>query len=727
MSTQDNIQASAAAGESRLPVFSKIIRDAESSEAIRGLVGAYEAEASSLGDSVDFVSIAEPTDVIVSRWFPGYRESDLSGKQADEAIGLQLAAHIRRVEDLEEFRRLLANPSVATDIITKALPREGIPVKRGVYLMSERKLSSIVKDALQAKGSTELSVQAAYGYIVHRVFSALELVQPGVTQKVVQTASSYAVNGRDMAKVIMIDGLRDILSEARINAAARQLSKDATPDVIADTLGHMFRQISMAIPEIKLKMLQMELVTDLIHMFHVNPDRLAPAMQANANLQQLASLANFTIFASGRVLTETPSAPISEQREACQAILGAVQAAPSIEIISLKKYAECFGVVPGSAPEGLHRGAVVYMPLAQTSKMDIVDAYALPDGLELQMIPKSYAPVTAVASELNRTVLQAKTMEGVANLIADELGAQETGLMDPPLLLTLGVSKEDLLYIALAKSTSVAFVKEAGSSIPTLIFAARVAEQWRQRVLAATSSVAFFADPASLITYSVGEASIEPRPLPNRSQTLQLSESMETIYRGDLSKYLTAKVEERFGMKLPMRGFAGQDPTALSLSVRVLGAMLGSDGEGNAPVRGDVHYMAVREPGVDRDLELMLATICGYAEAGDDVLSDRAKSWLVEVLISIVTHPAVRTLAERAINKAFLDAKVDARSRAIQHREFVIQAAFGVAVAVLGQFEKIPQRLVTRLIAPGVVPISNLTVRAQLGLASVQSSVGSLV
>lgn len=262
-----------------------------------------------------------------------------------------------------------------------------------------------------------------------------------------------------------------------------------------------------------------------------------------------------------------------------------------------------------------------------------------------------------------------------------------------------------------------------------LVYSARVSEQWRQRVLAANTSTAFFTSPASLITYSAPAHATEPTPLPSRPQSFSgLSEVQPTMYRANILSHLGTRLEKRIGVKIPLRGYADAEPKRLTLDVRVLSPLLGFDESGEVPDRdvgGDrVAYRAVLEPGVDRDVYMMLHVICAYASAGEnsqnEIMSDRAKSWLVEVLVGLTTHPAIRLIAERAANKALIENGIDARALTTQMREFTIRAAFGTALAVLAQFEKIPVELADQL--KDVVPISNLSVRAQLGLAALQGA-----
>lgn len=719
MAKDQNTQASAN-GSDRLPVFSKLTTAFDNVPALAGTVKAYTAEDSAVPTDVQFIAVVKPTDVVVSRWYPGYREVTLSGKDADEALAIQLASTLTTAGALANFRTLLVTADLPMEIIAKLFPRAGVPIKRGAaYLVTDKTVRKTVASSLATRGFNQPDVVSAYSFIVTRVLAGLDLVQLSMTEKAILTMPAYAVNIDRLGSILLIDTLRGLFSEAHINTTMRVLSKDATPDIIGEAISRLFMSLSSTIHEIGYKLQQVEMVSSLVHFACVAPDALPPAMRGNADLARLAAMANFLVYASSKVVPVSPTGEIGEMREACKAVLTALQSAPSLEIIQLTKYASHFGVIPGAGTEGLNRGAVMYLALNQVSKMAIVDTQKAPDGLLAQAIPGSYAPITGLSSEINRTMLQPTAMYGVANIVADELGASEFQLGDAPLLLTLGVSVEDLQYVALAKAQSVAIVG-GDSEGPELVFMATVAEQWRQRVLAATNGTAFFTSPASIIAYEVAAQSIEPTPLPSRPQSLNVGDSTETVYRGDVAQHFTPDVEQSFELRLPLRGMPGKPDTMLTLEINTLGPILSAlTPDGKLVDRGDAHYQAILEPGVDRDLRLLLAVVSAYAADGGDILSDRAKSWLVETMGDVMKHPAVRGIAERALAQAIFNAKIDGRKLQAQYRELVIKAMFGSALAVLARFGKIDMDLAVKLVK--VMPVSSLTVRAQLGLAAVST------
>lgn len=168
---------------------------------------------SEYADALEFVSFTRPTDVMVSRWYPGYRVTDLTGKQAEEGIGLMLANTLTTIEALENFRRLLATPDLASEIITTLLPRANVAVRGRQYLMSEELVGKTTSEIMDRRGWTVPELQAAYSHAITRVLSSLELVQPGVDKRVVNVAPTYAVSAEDISRIILIESMRDVFSE----------------------------------------------------------------------------------------------------------------------------------------------------------------------------------------------------------------------------------------------------------------------------------------------------------------------------------------------------------------------------------------------------------------------------------------------------------------------------------------------------------------------------------
>lgn len=701
-----------------------------------GMFGSYDIERSSeLGSAIEFVSFPTPRDVLVSRWYPGYRATDLTGVSADEALALTLGASIETPEDLQSLQRTLATPDIASEVIAQLLPRSGIVVKGRTYQMSEEQVVAVVREVLSRRvpGLAD-AVAMAYTHSIVRVLAAKGLVLTNVEAKVVSTASSYTVTAENLRKIILVESLRGVFSEARISAVTRTLDQDATPAIFGDQLGLMFRDFSRAIPEIHLRLKQLDSVTRVVHMMHVCPEDVPAELKAHASLQALMSYANFVVYASETPLSlaSMPGEAVEELRRACDSVLTAIQSAPSIESMPLAKYAEYFGETPVASPDGIRRGVVLYTTCGQASKLEVVDAWPRGAGYVMSQVDPAYVPAAAVSSPLTGTLLAVDAIRGLSNIVADEAASTqiegEEGVFPTPKLLTIGVGVSDLVYLAMARASTVAYVRSSGPTSPeiaaergtTLIYGCKVAEQWRMEVMAATSHMAYFSDPNAVIVYTSQMQHRDPKPFPTRSQIFGTSYGRDVVYFGSVvERSLERSVGETFSYKLTVQPY-GREAVSLNMSINVLEMLVGPDSK---PIpRGSAFYAVVAEPGVDETVGGLMKLALAYAgDDGPDILADKAKSWLVINLAPIMTHPAVRALAETTVNRAVIQAKLDGRSLRPQMRELYTRAFFGTALAVLNRFGKIDGATTAEL--NRVVPVSTLSMQAAITLAQVPAAI----
>lgn len=215
-------------------------------------------------DGLEIIGFLKPLDVLVSKWYPGYKTFDLTGRFADEAIGILLADTLTTTDQLSRFQRILATPDIATSIFTTLLPRANVPVKNRKYQMSESTVAQVVADVLVAKGMDDVSVRVAYTHACTRVLSAMGIVQPGIERRSVAMAESFAISAKDIRRVILTEALRDLFSEARLSSFAKELAEEATPQIIGETVGRMFRSLSHVIPEVKLRLEQLEIASSIV-------------------------------------------------------------------------------------------------------------------------------------------------------------------------------------------------------------------------------------------------------------------------------------------------------------------------------------------------------------------------------------------------------------------------------------------------------------------------------
>jgi hypothetical protein len=426
---------------------------------------------------------------------------------------------------------------------------------------------------------------------------------------------------------------------------------------------------------------------------------------------------------------QPPAASITETKEAFNNILTVIQSAPSIELVSLTQYAEYFGEVPVSSPDGIRRGLVLYKANCQTSKMEVADARKVSAGYELAQLSPEYVRSSGLAAPLSGSLLTTESMAGLANIVADEMSMTEVEVAEDctfnPKLFAIQVTDDDLMLLAMAKSEAVAYVKASvyvGPVQPTaplqLLFGCTVSEQWRMSTFASTPLMAFFLDPAAVIVYKSAMTATLSKPMPSRPQSLGLIPASDMVYanlnESNIEEYLLRQVERPFTLKVPLQSLSGET-VIIDLEIMVLAALLGYDPT-TYPERSGAFYAAVREPGVDDETRMMLQIALAYALEGGNILGDKAKSWVIERLAPLMMHPAVQQLTTRSINASIIKQKLDARSMAPQFKELVLRSYFGVAMAILARFGKLDGDTAAELTR--VLPITGLSVKSQLALAA---------
>jgi len=697
---------------------------------LKGTLSTRIADQSIAAENVDFVSFNRPTQVLVSRWYPGYRVTDLTGADAQESLGFLLADEIKSESTLGDFQRLLGNPSITNSIITELLPRKGVPVRRDQYLVTEDMIGEVTKTALQAFGEERISVISSIAYVVTRVLSHLELVLPSPDRKVVKVSSSFAVTPNDLRRFIMVDSLRDLFSDARLSDVKRALTKDSTPEIIGEVISRMLRTASNSIPEIILKLEQIETVQQLVHRYHVDPRALSQAMQAYSGLQQLADYANFAVWAAKTPLSGFIDQNNSDLKDACDNILSVINSAPSIEAMALNKYFDHFGFIPANA-SGIYRGAVVYQTKSQTSKMDVLQTTQKGDSWLVNQQPIEYIPVSRIADELNRSFLDPRSLGGLANLVADEMALQPFQLGEAPILNTIGVNDEDIMYLAMSVAETLSFVQVstsrkkgvAASGSADIVFGVNVAEQFIMNVGAASPGTAFFSDPVAVLLYGLGDeypnSTKDPVPLPARKQSFDLPVAADVTFKGDLRGYISNKIETPFKIKLPMEVMqTNGKSSSIDMVISVLSVLLPPpDKDGNVNiVESGVHYSSINEPGVDGEAKLMLALVNEYQQFGNRVLADRARSWIVETLGNAMQHPTIVSMATKAVNRSLIAQKFDGRRLKSQFGDLMIMAYFSTLMAVLSRFNKVQPQVAEDLIMN--IPVPSLSVKASALLLS---------
>lgn len=663
----------------------------------------------------------KPTDILLSRWYPGYRVTSLVGKDAEETVAVLLAKAFQAPGALAEFRGMLSSPVIPRTVVATLFPRASDPIKTRKMLLSEDAVRQAVASAVPSSDPL-LILAYTHVFLACLAHPSLDVVMMGEEKRVLAVASSLVVTADDLRRALLIDALRGVFSDARVSAAMRAVTEACTPAVLTDVLIRMFRDLSRIIPEIVHRLEQLDVAMALVRDYLRAPERLVSSVRVLPALAALASYANFVVAAVDQNQFKAVEGPnslagsVAEQKAACEAVLAIVQSAPSMESVSLDSFAEYYGVAPISSTDGIKRGAVLYGYGGQTSKMDVYDRVETQPGLtRMSALPSEYARPVVLATAVTNALSTVGAHTSIAHLIADELATSEwAGPSVNPWLVTYNVEALPLVFLAMARASVVALTgPEAGGAV-RLVFACPTTDQWGLRPLGATPQDSFFATPEALILYSMTGQATEPRPLPSRAQSIPAEVARDVTYVGEIDEFLSTEVTQAFKLKVPVStGPSGV--TSLELQIDVLSPLLT---RGLKPE--DVGYVTVREPGVDEEFQRMFEVALAYAGGAQELLADRAKSWLVEQLAPIVVHPETQRLAQRALNAAIYEQKLDVRAFRPAYRDMYLRACFGAALAVLSRFNKLDKRHVRRLIE--LVPISGLTIKAQLAMASMPAA-----
>jgi hypothetical protein len=686
---------------------------------ISGGLGEYSSTNSLLLDKSEFITFTKPTDLLVSRHYPNYQIFNKSGSGADETLGVLLAQSLDSESALEDFRVVLASPDIPSAIINALLPRVTLTVRRGRYLMSEKMIDKEVMDKLSGT-TTDPNVVSAISHVITRVLKHMNLVIDGPERKIARMASGFALSMADIKRLILTESLRDIFSDARIAMFTKELDADTSPNLIGEQISTMLRHASHSIPEIRLRLEQLDTVQGLVQLYYRKPEELSNTLRATSNL---ATLANFANFLANAVSTQDPIytlADNSTSREACSAILTILQSAPEIEVIPLKKYADYFGLVPCSAADGIYRGLVAYLPLSQASKLDVVNNYDTGPGQELALIPREYIPATTLAPEISRSLSNPEAMLGLANLVADEIATARWSMSDAPIMRTIGMLDVDVIYLAMARAEIIAIIRtsEAKAIHFSLVYASKVSEYWRTRLEASTPSISYFGDPQSMLIYQSGATAQVPVSLPARSQSIELAAAYDINYQGAITDHLESDIAKPLSFEIVLlnpNDVTGK--TTLKLRISPLELLVGPN-----PMlqRGGAKYSIVREPAVDRDIAIILSMAAAFASAKEPIIADKAKSWMVESLTPLATHPAVTRVAIKALNTAVVQAKLDARTLTPQYKEAIVRAYFGTLLALLVRFGKIDEQIMADI--NNLLSVNALSVKAALSLATMPTA-----
>lgn len=660
-------------------------------------------EQRALGSNV--IAFTPPSDVLVSRWYPGYRVSNFSDLAADETIARMLAPVMGRAENLRALREMLNSVEFPQKVTAELFRRPDVAVKQRAYMASEDAVrAAVIRSAAGFNAPAEL-VQA-FALVFIRIFSKMELVRKDVPWHVIATAPSYVVSRAMMEQLVVADALRPMWDAARVDMIVRELDVAATPAVIGEVIARHFRTAAHLIPPLALNLRRLGTALNALMVLQYKEDALPLELSSHPSLRALAGIANFLLIDQGATFTvRAITEAVPEVRDSCDMLHRLLSAEPSIEMVSLKRYAAMFGTVPLTSPEGHRRGVVVYSASGQVPTMELVDMRKQAGGsVGASRVDPIYAPLSALSSTLSTSLANPSTLGALMNIVADELASMPTDSLEDAVahhVATFRVSDADAKLLAMAQSNVLALGSDVvgddfNELTPVLIYGVRVHEAWAMPLEAATGTTAYFTDPYRVLVYSSGAERSEATPFPSRPQHLGLTVASDKLFTEQILDAVDPYVIKPFNFLVPLRR-QGREPIELRLAVSVVSDLLVTDAD-QTPDTGI--YGATREIGLDAELAAMFELATAYARGTDKAYSDLAVSWLLQLLIPIARHPAVRDAGTVALNAALRAGSIDGRAYRASFSELTARTMIGVALGTLVRFNKLSPAT-----AVGIIPV----------------------
>lgn len=668
----------------------------------------------------NFVSMVAPDAIITNKTAPGNHVLSLTGLTADEAIARLLSTSLNTSTAISDFNRVLATPSNVVSIVTKLMGRPDVPLKGRVQKLSEEAISAQVAKHLASK---TLEVRSAYSYVVSRVMEMRGYLTPSTPINVVHRSEQLVASYDDVKCALLVQSLRGVFDDARIKRMLETLEDSVTPALLAEMMGRLFREFSLALPLVARDVQRFEVSAFTVTEFLRSPSTFPLELSGNEAVQTLSRYANFIVAATSSASFD-PSAmstSIAERKVACEHVLMAINASQMLETMSLTAFAALFHTVSAQGTDGGRRGLVLAQRAGQESSMTVVNAVKENGILKTSEVDPQCVRSSGLAPIVNASLASDVVFTGVINLLADNLRDLMDDINQPlaaPILWTYQVSDSDLIYYAMGKcSTLMIMAGDPSDPLKNVkfVYGVMVKTGWRMKVGASDGQEVFFGDPAAVCLYSADVIPVQGKSLPVRPQTIGTKIMKDVYFLESESRFLSETVQEAFRFKLNIRGES--DP--IQLSIPVLGRMLMDPSTGKANDTGDMYYASVREPGFDSEMRNMFAVFSHFLDSSDVVMKDKAASLLATALKSVMHNPVVLTVAQSALNLALVEAKIDMRTIQSQREHVLIRTIIGTALAFLQRFNKVTAAQLETIVAK--MPVSSLTTEAQITLSTLPS------
>lgn len=653
--------------------------------------------------------IKRPTQVLVSTRFPGRKFFTL-GYTADEDVDEALAHLLLRSEtpnlaNIRALRALLVDTPLAVNILNAIMRRPNTTFRRGDYFITEEAVASVVSMMLPA-GTSNADVVAVYTRLHCRALDMLGLLSKGQTVHFYLEDESLVVSLEQLRRLHLVDRTRLALSDTLLRAKMRDIDlsnyKNATA-VIAQRIADSFEAVAHALINVINASSMFEAAMYVLSMYYHAPEQLPPTVLDSTSLEPLTAIANLTEAAVTNPNYRPTGNPF-EYTQALDAVRETISSLASITTIPLSTYAKYFRVAPAMDGQGLVRGAVVMLPLAQTSELRIVHAQQVSEHVtELAPMAQSFTAASSIAAALNKSALSINAVQGMVNIIADALtdaagepSFAEGERLEGVRLLTIGLTQSDIRYLGLARASQVHLVQYEGKY--SYVYGVQRDPTIGVVPGAALGSLLFYEQPAAAIVYSIGRDEEPYEPLPQRTQALPSGLASPRVL-GSISaldsEFLTANIQKPFQSTLTMATATGS--TTATLNISLTGTLP------DLEIQDVARLAAIMEPAtrleLSRLLILLTAALGGNGEPMELVTRHRAIAWLTNLLSAFYDDAIISAVAYTSLVEAVQVGGIDGRALAPLARRAFYAALNGSALAAMTRLGAVDGRVIPEFVA----------------------------
>lgn len=640
-------------------------------------------------------------------------------KPDDGAAYLSAVASSMLVADVSTVRRLrdvLNDIRPIAEVVKKLLPRSDRSIARGKYVLTHREVDEAVSAVMGGTDPQDDFSRLVISHMLKSAFDFLKILAPARLPTAIQTQNSIVVKPIELHAVILEETLTDVLGGYRI----KDYLPDAeiTPARIIDALRDHSRALATALPVLTLRLRQLSDVTNLLRVALMKPDGLPEELLLDAGVNALLDQANWIWLEAGAVDLQPVSRSITDLRADVTDISQMLSRSKRVKPVAISSFVKHIGCAHVGGRHSPEKGLVLYTLLGAEPVGQMVEVRKTLSGFELAEVPSRFTQIADLRGPV-ATMISAQYATGLANIIADILDDEQGGHPMQPVVCTLGPSLAGstghsdaavLLAIHLAAACGLRIETGGGFSV---IYGADLNDAWKSRVPAATGSFAYFHDPLALIAYAMKAEDVAPIPFELGRATLPVSANEDRLIDGLAPDSFSLAPTTRLLLKVQP---ANRGRSEQSLTLRFMGLSSVLTDTIEKITTSTYAYAHVRERAIEEFFDVYfrfatnIAATAKGAEQGEAAV--KALSWLIDILLPLVTDASVGRIAYRALVEAVNASGYDARTLQPQFKEITARAHAGAALATLYQMEFIDRATAFR--ASGLMPDVELTARARL-------------